>query len=157
MLNALLDALDGKVAKATGRASARGDFLDHVLDRYADVFVLGGIAFSPYCPPSLGFLAVVGVLLTSYVGTQAQALGLGRHYGGVLGRADRLVILIAALALRAAADPAGRVLLGFGAASFTVLGWAIAAIAVLAHFTAVQRAAGIWRRLLARKASAGST
>ncbi len=146
-LNALLDALDGKVAKATGRASVRGDFLDHVLDRYADVFVLGGVAFSPYCPPTLGFLAMIGVLLTSYMGTQGQAVGLGRHYGGLLGRADRLVILIAALAFQAAADPAGGLLLGFGAASFTVLGWTIAAVAVLAHFTAVQRAAGMWRRL----------
>ena len=150
LLNALFDALDGKVAKATGRDSVRGDFLDHVLDRYADVFVLGGIAFSPYCPPALGLLAVVGVLLTSYMGTQAQAVGLGRYYGGLLGRADRLVILIAALAVQAAADPAGRVLLGFGAASFTVLGWAIAAIAILGNLTAMQRAAGIWRRLSAK-------
>src|SRR2546425_7141211 len=40
-----LDALDGKIAKMAGKASVRGDFLDHVLDRYADVFMLGGIAF----------------------------------------------------------------------------------------------------------------
>ena len=65
MLNALLDALDGKVAKATGWASVRGDFLDRVLDRCADVFILGGIAFSAYCPPALGFLAMLGMLPTS--------------------------------------------------------------------------------------------
>src|SRR5881397_2351751 len=54
-LNALLDALDGKVAKLTKRASARGDFLDHVLDRYADVVIVGGIAFNAaYCHLSVG-------------------------------------------------------------------------------------------------------
>jgi len=46
--NALFDALDGKIAKVTGKASARGDFLDHVLDRYADVFMLAGIILGPY-------------------------------------------------------------------------------------------------------------
>ena len=147
LLNALLDALDGKVARATGRASTRGDFLDHVLDRYADVFVLGGVAVSPYCPPTLGFLAIIGVLLTSYMGTQAQAVGLKRHYGGLLGRADRLVILVAALALQAIVDPSGQTLLGFGPASLTILGWAMAVFAVLGNVTAIQRAVGIWRRL----------
>jgi archaetidylinositol phosphate synthase len=33
-------------------------------------------------------------MLTSYMGTQAQALGVGRDYSGVLGRADRLVLLL---------------------------------------------------------------
>src|SRR3989475_3000540 len=87
LVNAYLDALDGKIAKMTGKASMRGDFLDHVLDRYADVFMLGGIAFNAtYCRLGVGTLALLGVLLTSYMGTQAQAVGQGRAYGGVLGR-----------------------------------------------------------------------
>src|SRR3990170_524949 len=51
LANALFDALDGKVAKLTGKASARGDFLDHVLDRYADVVILTGIALGPAGTP----------------------------------------------------------------------------------------------------------
>jgi CDP-diacylglycerol--glycerol-3-phosphate 3-phosphatidyltransferase len=39
-LNGLFDAIDGKVAKITHKATARGDFLDHALDRYADVFMV---------------------------------------------------------------------------------------------------------------------
>src|SRR2546422_5730388 len=93
LVNAYLDALDGKIAKMTGKASLRGDFLDHVLDRYADVFMIGGIAFSAYCDLRIGTLALLGVLLTSYMGTQAQAVGQGRRYAGLLGRADRLVLL----------------------------------------------------------------
>jgi archaetidylinositol phosphate synthase len=93
-LNGLFDAVDGKVAKLTQKASARGDFLDHVLDRYADVFIVGALALSSWCRPPIGLLALVGVLLTSYMGTQAQAVGYQREYAGLLGRADRLVLLI---------------------------------------------------------------
>jgi len=150
ILNGLFDALDGKVAKLTGTASVRGDFLDHVLDRYADVVMLAGIAFSVYCPIWLGLLAIVGVLLSSYMGTQAQAVGLGRQYGGVLGRADRLVILVIATLLQAILDPGGKAAIGVGGAQFTYLGWAMVVFAILGNVTAIQRAAGIWRRLAAR-------
>jgi archaetidylinositol phosphate synthase len=93
-LNGLFDAIDGKVAKLTNKASARGDFLDHALDRYADVFMVGGLALSSWCRPPIGLLAIIGVLLTSYMGTQAQAIGYKRDYSGLLGRADRLVLLM---------------------------------------------------------------
>ena len=94
LLNGLFDAIDGKVAKLTNKATVRGDFLDHALDRYADVFMVGAIALSSWCRPHIGLLAIIGVLLTSYMGTQAQAIGYKRDYSGLLGRADRLVLLI---------------------------------------------------------------
>ncbi len=93
-LNGFFDALDGKVAKLSNKASLRGDFLDHALDRYADVFMVGGLALSIWCRPSIGFLALIGMLLTSYMGTQAQAIGYKRDYSGLLGRADRLALLM---------------------------------------------------------------
>jgi archaetidylinositol phosphate synthase len=93
-LNGLFDALDGKIAKLTNKASLRGDFLDHALDRFADVFIVGGLALSPWIRPSIGLIAMIGVLLTSYMGTQAQAVGYKRVYAGLLGRADRLALLM---------------------------------------------------------------
>ena len=93
-ISGLLDALDGKVAKITGKASIRGDFLDHVADRYADIFIMVGIIASAYCGWLIGILALSGVFMTSYLGTQAQAVGVKRDYGGVLGRADRIVLLL---------------------------------------------------------------
>ncbi len=93
-LNGLFDALDGKIAKLTNKTSLRGDFLDHALDRFADVFIVGGLALSPWIRPSIGLLAMIGVLLTSYMGTQAQAVGYKRVYAGLLGRADRLALLM---------------------------------------------------------------
>jgi len=91
--NGFFDAIDGKVARLTKKTSKRGDFLDHATDRYADIFILGGIMLSAYCNVLIGALAIIAVLLTSYMGTQAQAMGVGRDYSGILGRADRLVIL----------------------------------------------------------------
>lgn len=93
-LNGLFDALDGKIAKLTNKSSLRGDFLDHALDRFADVFIVGGLALSPWIRPSIGLIAMIGVLLTSYMGTQAQAVGYKRVYAGLLGRADRLALLM---------------------------------------------------------------
>jgi archaetidylinositol phosphate synthase len=93
-LNAIFDALDGKVARLSKRESKRGDFLDHVLDRYADFFIIGGMTISPFCDPWIGVLAILGVIFASYMGTQAQAVGIKRDYGGLLGRSDRLVLLI---------------------------------------------------------------
>jgi len=146
-LNALLDALDGKVAKIAGKASRRGDFLDHVLDRYADVLMLGGLAIGPYVPVWLGLLAIVGVLLTSYMGTQAQAVGAGRDYRGILGRADRLVILVVAAVLQAGFDPNSIRDLGIEPLRYSVLGWAMVLFAVLGNLTAIQRAVSTWRYL----------
>ena len=94
-LTALLDALDGIVARIRDLASKRGDLVDHTLDRVADVIILGGIALGPLVNERAGFAALLGVLLLSYMGTQAQAMGAGRVYSGLLGRADRLVLLMA--------------------------------------------------------------
>jgi archaetidylinositol phosphate synthase len=134
-LNGLFDAIDGKVAKLTNTASARGDFLDHALDRYADVFMVGALALSSWCRPPIGLLAVIGVLLTSYMGTQAQAIGYKRDYSGLLGRADRLALLLVFPIIQ-------HLVLGL---SFQ-LPWAITIIelvlvyfAVVGNITAVQR------------------
>src|SRR2546427_2998918 len=146
LVNAYLDALDGKIAKMTGKASMRGDFLDHVLDRYADVFMLGGIAFNAtYCRLGVGTLALLGVLLTSYMGTQAQAVGQGRAYGGVLGRADRLVLLFLGGLIQLIIAPSGGTTWGVGVLTFGPLEWFMVLFAVLGNATAVQRAVKTWR------------
>ena len=87
------DAIDGHVARRRSLTSPRGDFLDHVLDRYADTVLLLGLSVSSWVNPYLGLLALASLLLTSYMGTQAQAITGKRIYGGLLGRADRIVLL----------------------------------------------------------------
>lgn len=94
ILSALFDALDGKIARLKNISSKKGDMLDHVFDRYSDIFIVLGMTFSIYGNIYLGLFAILGILLTSYMGTQSQALGLKRNYSGIAGRADRLVLII---------------------------------------------------------------
>lgn len=150
----LFDVLDGEVARATGRTSRRGDLLDHVLDRYADVLILLGIAVSGFANPVLALLALVSLLLTSYMGTQAQAVGLGRTYGGLLSRADRLVILAFAVLVEfdwslpwpwASARPWERFALG--PIGFTVIDVALVYFVVAGQITAIGRARSAYRAL----------
>ena len=134
-LNGFFDAIDGKIAKLANKTSKRGDFLDHAIDRYADVFMVGGLALSPWCRYNiLGFLAIVGMLLTSYMGTQAQAIGFKRDYSGVLGRADRLALLIFAPIIQHILLP------DFGIiGNLYLLEWVLFYFAVMGNTTAVQR------------------
>jgi phosphatidylglycerophosphate synthase len=149
-LNALLDGLDGLVARELGNASKKGDFLDHVIDRYSDVFIIGGIVFGGYANWQIGIIAIIGVLLSSYMGTQAQAVGLNRMYGGMLGRADRMVLIIAATFLTVLypySVPASGLLNSLSLLSLPFLGWALVIFAILGNATALQRFVYTWRRL----------
>lgn len=152
-LNALLDGLDGVVAREIGNASKKGDFLDHVIDRYSDMFIIGGIVFGGYASWQIGVIAIIGVLLSSYMGTQAQAVGLNRMYGGLLGRADRIVLIIVATFLTLVYPhpiPASGLLSSLSSLSslrFSFLGWALVIFAILGNATALQRFVYTWRRL----------
>ena len=137
-LNGWLDVIDGALAREQGVSSKGGDLLDHVLDRYADIVVIAGFA-AGVGRYALGFAAVTGVLMTSYLGTQIQAVGLGREYGGLVGRADRLA-LAGLVGAAAALFPAPV----FG---LTVVGWLLAFFAVVGHLTAFQRFWGAWSDL----------
>jgi len=139
LLNSIFDAVDGTLARRTGQAEPKGDFLDHVIDRYADMAILTGIVLAGYVSEAWGIFAVMGVLLTSYLGTQAQALQLGRLYGGIMGRADRLILIIFATIANA--------LYPGDLSGLSILGWAVILITVASHATALQRIFLIWRRL----------
>jgi archaetidylinositol phosphate synthase len=147
ILNGFFDALDGKVARLSGRASKSGDFVDHVLDRYADVLMIGLIAVSPWCNPYIGILAIIGVLLTSYMGTQAQAVGAGRLYSGLLGRADRIVILFFAPLVQWGLIFLGSEMIGFDKLQFTIFELVMLWFAIVGNLTAVQRAYVIWKKI----------
>jgi archaetidylinositol phosphate synthase len=152
IISGYFDALDGKIAKLGNKCSAKGDYLDHVFDRYADVFMIGGIAFCGYwCNPYLGMVALVGVLLTSYMGTQAQAIGAPRLYAGLLGRADRVVLSTVFPIIQI-------VMSAFGLGSFDIdlgfcefnINWMeimILWFAIVGNLTAIQRAIITWNNL----------
>jgi archaetidylinositol phosphate synthase len=138
-LNAFCDAMDGAVAREMKIQSLRGDFLDHAVDRYADIFIITGIFAGGLVPWQIGVFALTGVLMASYLGTQAQAVGVGRYYGGLLGRADRLVLIlvIGAIDLIIPVSFYGQ---GW-------LGWLLVMFGVFGHFTALQRFMYVWAKV----------
>ena len=135
-LNGLFDAIDGKVAKISKKSSKKGDFLDHALDRYGDVMILCGLALSLWNRyPFIGIIAISGVLLTSYMGTQSQAIGYERNYSGLLGRADRLFLLMVAPLIQ-------HILLYYKMGiifNFYILEWILIYFSIVGNITAIQR------------------
>lgn len=130
VFSGLLDLLDGSVARHSGTASARGAFFDSVCDRMADALLLGGVAWhlterSAEAPVLV--LAVVALtMLVSYERAKAEALDLSGR-GGVMERAERLVLLGAGLA-------------------FDVLIPMLWVMLVLTAITAVHRFVMVWRQ-----------
>src|SRR5207249_9784970 len=108
--------------------------------------IVGGIAFNAaYCHRSVGTIAPLGVLLPSYMGTHAQGVGQGRAYGGILGRADRLVGLFLGGVIQLIVAPSGGVTFGAGLLTFGPLEWFLVLFAVLGNATAIQRGVKTWR------------
>ena len=70
-LNGWMDLMDGALARRQGTDSKAGDLLDHVLDRYADIVIVAGLAggTGQYL---LGLLAVTGVLMTTTSGRRRR-------------------------------------------------------------------------------------
>ena len=100
---ATLDALDGTLARATGKATRFGGVFDSVMDRIFEGAVLGGILYyylerGAKEESMLVFVSVVGSLCVSYVRARAQAEGV-ELYDGLFTRGVRIILLAAGLAV----------------------------------------------------------
>lgn len=133
--SALPDLLDGALAKASGRSSVRGAFFDSVADRVTDTLIL--YAFAWYLLDTHGGhiailpMAILGAsLLVSYERAKADSLGFDAK-GGLMERAERIIVLCAALA--------------FGVVMIPLL-WLML---VLTAATALQRFVTVWRQATA--------
>ncbi|MDD1718684.1 MAG: CDP-alcohol phosphatidyltransferase family protein [Methanoregulaceae archaeon] len=138
-LNAFFDALDGALARSMNIQSLKGDLLDHAVDRYSDIFIITGIFAGGFTSWPIGVFALTGVLMSSYMGTQAQAVGVGRHYGGVLGRADRLFLIMVAGVLD--------LIVPGGFLGILYIGWLLILFGIMGHITAIQRFAYTWKKM----------
>lgn len=99
LVRTALNALDGMVAMASGLARPWGQVLNEFCDRLADTALFGGLALAPGAEVRLGAATLVVILLSSYLGTVSQAAGGPRQYGGVMGKADRMIYLSVASVL----------------------------------------------------------
>ncbi|MEA2293465.1 MAG: CDP-diacylglycerol---glycerol-3-phosphate 3-phosphatidyltransferase [Solirubrobacteraceae bacterium] len=130
IVGSICDALDGRYARASGKGTPFGAFLDSTLDRMEEGFVLTAVASNFSLAGNdravaAVVVAVLASLMVSYTRARAEALGVECKVG-IADRAVRVVIL-----------SAGLVLAGIG----DVLEIAVYVLAVLALITVGQR---IW-------------
>ncbi len=98
-LRILLNLLDGAVARLTGRSHPRGELLNELGDRLADIGFLAPVAILPGASPTIVLLGVIVAVLASYVGITTRAAGGERLYRGVLSKPGRMTLLSAAALL----------------------------------------------------------
>jgi archaetidylinositol phosphate synthase len=147
LLVGFVDALDGAVARASGRITAFGGVLDSICDRYADAILLFGLIWGGWCTPLWGILALIGSLLVSYARARAEAVGVSQLGIGIAERPERLILLIAGTGFQAFAYmrifPPAPVL--FGITLWTQYG--VILVALLTHITVIQRTISAYRAL----------
>ena len=138
VVGSILDILDGALARAGGKTTPFGSFLDSTTDRVGEGAMLGAIAliFSRQGNEvALGaaIAAIAGSFLVSYTRAKAETLGL-RGDVGFGSRAERVVVITAGLVL----------------APWGVLPWAIYLLTVTAWLTVLQRILHVRAQLLRR-------
>ncbi len=98
---AALDLLDGPLARATGRASARGALVDTVADRLGEVALWAGLAYFVAGEPMRTALCITGLggsVLVTFVRAKAEAAGV-EGKGGWMGRTERLIVFFVGVGL----------------------------------------------------------
>jgi archaetidylinositol phosphate synthase len=132
LVSAFLDMVDGSVARVTGRSTMLGAYLDTIVDRYVEFLILLGIMLAGLPAFYLSgeawlLLYLFGAMMTTYAKATAREKGLTRTElrGGILERAERLIILFVGILL-ASIDP-------------LYLTYTIALLAVLSNVSAFQR------------------
>ncbi|HLY29259.1 MAG TPA: CDP-alcohol phosphatidyltransferase family protein [Aggregatilineales bacterium] len=131
ILGALLDAVDGAIARAMNRQNRFGALLDSTLDRYADGFMFFAFAYfyavrGDTLWMSVAIFALIGAYVVSYVRARAEGLGIRSIKEGWFDRLVRTVVLVVML------------LTGLIVPGLVIL-------AVGNHVTAIQRILVVWR------------
>ncbi len=133
------DLVDGAMARASGRVSPFGAFLDSTLDRIADAAIFGGLALYYVGPGDNDTLAALAIYclsmgsVTSYARARAESLGMQAKVG-IAERATRLVSILVVTGL---ADLAN--MLGVGEKALWAIAVTLGLLAVASTITVVQR------------------
>jgi len=135
LLMAPLDAVDGAMARLSGKSSKFGAFLDSVIDRYSELFIYAAILYmffeqGNFLGVMVCFAAASGAVLVSYTRARAEALGFDAKIG-VMTRVERSIVMIVGLL-------------------FGIIMISLVIIAVLAHLTAMMRMVTVWKQAKSR-------
>ncbi len=125
-LGALLDAIDGAVARIHNMVSAAGGYLDSVCDRVSDAAIT--YSFLVFAPPELVAYLISVTLIYSYARARAEAAYCKKLEGvGFLERGERLSVQVAILLLYT--------LLGKGAALYALYAYTLVLTLAALHRT----------------------
>jgi len=132
LLAGLFDLFDGVVARRLGKVTAFGGFLDSVLDRYSDLFLLLGLLVYYLKKGDSTSVIVtsfvsIGTVLIPYARARAEAAKVACNIG-LMERAERIILLSAG-------------------ALFQWMDVVLWILAVLTHFTVLQRIYYVWKKL----------
>jgi len=133
------DMIDGAMARASGRVSPFGAFLDSTLDRIGDAAIFAGLAMYYVGPGDNDAIAALSIYclvmgsVTSYARARAESLGMQAKVG-IAERSDRLVSILVITGL---ADIANRV--GVGEKALWAIPVTLALLAVASTVTVLQR------------------
>jgi CDP-diacylglycerol--glycerol-3-phosphate 3-phosphatidyltransferase len=140
VVGSILDILDGALARAGGKATPFGAFIDSTTDRIGEAFMLAsiGLVFAREgneVALAFAFAAVAGSFLVSYTRARAEALGLKGDVG-IGSRAERVAVISIGLAI----------------APWGGLQWAIYLLAATTWVTVIQRIWSVRMQLAQRDA-----
>ena len=132
ILSGLFDLFDGVVARKLGRVTPLGGFLDSVLDRYSDLLLLLAILIYYLKKEDPGLVILtsfvsMGTALIPYIRAKAESLQVPCHIG-LMERAERIILL------------------SMGAL-FQWMEPILWILAILTHFTVLQRIYYVWKKL----------
>jgi len=136
VVGSVLDILDGALARAGGKSTVFGAFLDSTTDRVGEGAMLAAIALvftraGNHVAVVFTIVAVAGSFLVPYVRAKAEALGL-RGDVGLGSRAERVVVITAGLVF----------------APWGGLQWAIYVLAATSWLTVLQRILHVRKQLI---------
>ncbi len=132
ILSGLFDLFDGVIARKMGKVTPFGSFLDSVLDRYSDLFLLLALLIY-YLKAENHYLAILtsfvsmGTALIPYIRAKAETLQI-TCTTGLMERAERIILL------------------SIGALLYWMepILWILA---ILTHFTVVHRIYIVWEKV----------
>ncbi|MGB9709386.1 MAG: archaetidylinositol phosphate synthase [Infirmifilum sp.] len=133
ILMILSDAIDGQVARAIGKVTKFGAFLDSTIDRVEDALSYYLLYLLRIVGVEELLIAMIGAFLVSYTRSRAESLGVEMMGIGVAERAERLILTFLALIT--------------APLSLTVARIIFAGLLVLTYLTVLQRVLHVYKML----------
>jgi archaetidylinositol phosphate synthase len=93
LISGFFDLIDGSVARATNKSTAKGSFIDSTYDKLAEIIVFIGISVGGLANPVICLIAVSMSMMVSYSRAKAESLGIDLKGIGLGERAERLLVI----------------------------------------------------------------